>query len=75
MIPKALTRGNQVARSKLNTRSLSSILVFTLSTFLIACTNPAQTLFGIKVVKNGNQYSLSVNGQAYDVKVGANDCR
>jgi hypothetical protein len=48
--------------------SISSILVFTLSSLLLACNSSSKTPSVVKIVKENNQYSLSVNGQPYDVK-------
>ena len=45
-----------------------SILFLALGSLLVACTNPTQTPSVVKVVKQGNQYSLTVNGQPYDVR-------
>jgi hypothetical protein len=44
-----------------------SILFLTLSSLLFGCTDSSQTPSVVKVVKQGNQYSLTVNGQPYNV--------
>ena len=45
-----------------------SILFLALGSLLAACSNTTQTPSVVKVVKQGNQYSLTVNGQPYDVR-------
>jgi hypothetical protein len=49
-------------------RLLSSMLFLALSSLLVSCTNSTQTPSVVKIVKHNNQYSLTVNGQPYDVK-------
>jgi hypothetical protein len=44
------------------------LFVLTMSTFLFACTHPDKTPSVVKIVKQGAQYSLTVNGQPYEVK-------
>ncbi|MFQ3192231.1 MAG: hypothetical protein ACI936_003383 [Paraglaciecola sp.] len=45
-----------------------SMLFLALSSLLSACSNSTQTPSVVKVVKQSNQYSLTVNGQTYDVR-------
>jgi hypothetical protein len=49
-------------------RLLSSMLFLALSSLLVSCTHSTQIPSVVKVVKHNNQYSLTVNGQPYDVK-------
>lgn len=49
-------------------RLLSSMLFLALSSLLLSCTNSTKTPSVVKIVKHNNQYSLTVNGQPYDVK-------
>ena len=49
-------------------RLLSSMLYLALSSLLVSCTHSNQTPSVVKIVKHNNQYSLTVNGQPYDVK-------
>ncbi len=49
-------------------RLLSSMLYLALSSLLVSCTHSNQTPSVVKIVKHNNQYSLTVNGQHYDVK-------
>lgn len=48
--------------------SLLSILLLTLSSQLLGCANNENSPSVVKIMKQGNQYSLNVNGQPYDVK-------
>ena len=52
----------------MSSRFLFSMLFLALSNLLVACTNSTQTPSVVKIVKQGNQYSLTVNGQPYDVR-------
>jgi hypothetical protein len=52
----------------MTSRLFSSILFLALSSLLVACNESAQTPSVVKVLKKDNQYSLSVNGQPYDVR-------
>lgn len=49
-------------------RFFSSILLLIFSSLFVACSNSAQSPSVVKVVKQDNQYSLTVNGQPYTVK-------
>jgi hypothetical protein len=46
----------------------SSALFLALCSLMVACTNSTQSPSLVKIVKQDNQYSLTVNGQPYDVK-------
>jgi hypothetical protein len=52
----------------MSSRFLFSMLFLALSNLLVACTSSTQTPSVVKIVKQGNQYSLTVNGQPYDVR-------
>ncbi|WP_339724693.1 glycoside hydrolase family 2 TIM barrel-domain containing protein [uncultured Paraglaciecola sp.] len=52
----------------MTSRLFSSVLFLTLSGLLLACNQATQTPAVVKVVKQDNQYSLTVNGQPYNVK-------
>lgn len=52
----------------MTSRLVFSVLFLALSSLLVACNNSAQSPSVVKVVKQDNQYSLTVNGQPFDVK-------
>jgi hypothetical protein len=49
-------------------RFFSSLLLLALSSVLTACNDSAKSPSVVKVVKQDNQYSLTVNGQPYEVR-------
>lgn len=49
-------------------RLIFSILILTLCNLLVACSSSPKLPSVVKVVKQDNQYYLTVNGQPYDVK-------
>lgn len=52
----------------MTSRLFSSLLFLALSSPLLACNNSTQSPAVVKVVKLDNQYSLTVNGQPFNVK-------
>ena len=59
---------NMKSHAVMISRLLSSMLIWVLSCLLVACSNSTPTPSVVKVVKQNNQYSLTVNGQPYEVK-------
>jgi hypothetical protein len=52
----------------MTSRLFSSLLFLALSSLLVACNDSTQSPSVVKVVKQDDQYSLTVNGQPYNVK-------
>ena len=59
---------NMKSHAVMISRLLSSILFLTLSSSFMSCSNSNQNPSVVKVVKQNSQYSLTVNGQPYEVK-------
>ena len=65
---KAIYGHNMKSNVFMISRLPFSILFLALGSLLVACSNTTQTPSVVKVVKQDNQYSVTVNGQPYDVR-------